>query len=145
MSAQPLNSDEHLEYTQDLRRRLIQGMMPEAHQVANLDPKVANVLLAAMKDMDKVTLTLKRIDADKENADADREALAQFHRLAQMAGSKDLLQSTDETREGPPAFDESEIPTDPHVEGETTEGHDPTEYDHFMREQREKRRASLEE
>lgn len=143
MSAQPLNSDEHLEYTQDLRRRLITGMMPEAHQISNIDPKIANVLLAAMKDMDKVTLTLKRIDADRENADADRDALSQFHRLSQMTGSKDLLESPEATRDGPPAFDPAEIPSVDLVEGETAVGTDSTEYDHFMTEQREKRRASL--
>jgi hypothetical protein len=143
---QPLNADAHLEYTQDQRRRLIQGLMPEATDVKNIDPKLANVILAAMKDMDKVTLTLKRIDADKENSDADREALAQFHRLSALTGSKDLLQSdAGSVREGPPDFDPAEIPTGDHVDGELTPGADPTEYDHFMERERQKRRASLQE
>lgn len=145
LSGQPLNADAHLEYTQDQRRRLIQGLMPEATEVKNMDPKMANVILAAMKDMDKVTLTLKRIDADKESADADREALGLFHRLAALTGSKDLLQADEPSRDGPPAFDPAEIPTSEHVDGELTPGADPTEYDHFMESERQKRRASLQE
>lgn len=147
LAAQPLNADHHLQYTQALRRRLIQGMMPDPVQLANLDPKVANVILAAMKDMDRVTLTLKRIDAEKETADADRAALDQFHRLSAMTGSKDLLQTPE--AEGAtvvaPAFDPADIPSTSPVEGELRRGADPTDYDHFMEKERQRRRASLEE
>jgi hypothetical protein len=134
-----LNGDGQLEYTQELRRRLINGLMPEAVELKAADPKILNVLLNAMKDHDKVTLTLKRIDADTENADADRQALAQFHRLSEMTGSKDLLKQ-EGGREGPPAFDPSEIPSVELVEGETHRESDTVDFDHFITEQREKRR-----
>lgn len=138
-----LNGDSQLEYTQEIRKRVIQGLLPvDQAAMINADPKIINTLLNALKDHDKVTLTLKRIEADNENADADRQALAMFHSLSQKAGARDLMRVDEEGRDGPPAFDESEIPETEVVDGETLVGLDPVNFDTFMVEQREKARAS---
>jgi hypothetical protein len=145
MSADALNADSQLDFTQAIRRRLVKGLLPD-DESASLpdDPKLLNVLLAALKDHDKVTLTLKRLDADNENADADRAALDQFHRLSAMTGAKDLARTdTPTVNEDGPQFDPSEIPTVALVEGELATGLDNMDYDKFMAEQSKKHKDSL--
>jgi hypothetical protein len=146
MSAQPLNADSQLEYTQNIRRRLVDALLPPGAEnpEALSDPKVANVLLSALKDHDKVTLTLKRLDADNENADSDRAVLERFHKLSNMAGSKDLLRTEHPTGEAEgPRFNPAEIPVVDLVDGETRTGADPIDYDQFMQVEGDKHRQSL--
>jgi len=145
MSAIAYTDDQQLAFTQELRRKLVEQFMQEG-KFPN-DPKMLTILLGALKDYDRVTLTLKRIDSDNNVADADRQALAQFHALSARLGSKDLARSdipADATQEGPSTpIDENDLPNVILVEGELTQGLDPVNYDHFMDDQGRKHRESL--
>lgn len=138
MSAVAMNNTESLAYTQGLRQQLVAQFMQDGKFPA--DPKMLNILLTALKDHDKVTLTTMRIDADSDTADADRAALVQFHRLSAMMGTKDLSRVDEPekgaTNEGPATpFDPNDIPSSTLVEGELATGADPVNYDDFMAEQ----------
>lgn len=146
MSTESLNADSQLEFTQEIRRKVVAKLLPpEDENPGTLsDPKMLNLLLSTLKDHDKVTLTLKRIDNDNENADADRQVLAQFHKLSAMTGAKDLLrkETADDDHPGP-VFDPAEIPTTTPVEGELAVSDEPIDYEKFMQEQGKKHRESL--
>lgn len=136
-----LNDNQRLDFTQDLREKLINQLAPEDKLPD--DPKVLTALLATLKDYDKVTLTLKRIESDNENADADRQALLHFQKLSEMTGSKDFHRSDTPVARERPAIDPQElIPVDL-VDGELKVGSDPISYENFMREQGKKHRDSL--
>jgi hypothetical protein len=137
MSAIAFNDDKNLAYTQGVRRRIIDHLTSGENLPD--DPKLLNVVLSALKDDDKVTLTLKRIQADSEIADADRQALAQVHRISQQLGSRDLARTDtpiDSGQRGPSTpFNPDEIPRSDVADGELHQGGDPVDYDHFMQEQ----------
>lgn len=140
MSAIAFNDDQQLAFTQGLRRKLVEQFMATGSWP--VDTKQQNILLSALKDYDKVTLTLKRLDSENANADADRQALAHFHRISQMMGTKDLHRVEEPERgtptEGPATpFDPNDIPPVNLVEGELATGMDPVNYDDFMAEQTE--------
>lgn len=131
------NDNQQLAFTQGKRRDIIEAFttgrpMPD-------DPKLVALLLAAMKDYDKVTLTLKRIDADTENSDADRQALMQFHRISAMAKVKNLDRvdaSSMDVPDGPQTpFDPTDIPSVSTVPGELAMSMEPIDYDEFMEKQ----------
>lgn len=142
-----LNDLSHLAYTQDLRRKLVEQFVADGKYPE--DPKMLTILLSSMKDYDKVTLTLRRIDAENENADADRQVLAQFHKLSSMTGSKDYFRTETETPETahtdgtPSGFNPEEIPALPLVDGELHQGLDSVDYESFMADQDKRRRESL--
>jgi hypothetical protein len=146
MSAVAYNDDKQLAFTQELRRQLVSQFMLDGKFPD--DPKMLNILLGALKDYDKVTLTLKRLDSDNNIADADRQALAQFHALAGRLGSKDLArvdEPVNDSREGPSTpINEADLPPVQLVEGELERGLDPVNYDKFMEEQDRIHRQSLE-
>lgn len=146
MSTESLNADSQLEFTQEIRRRVVAKLLPAEDENPGIlnDPKMMNVLLSTLKDHDKVTLTLKRLDNESENADADRAVLAQFHKLSSMTGAKDLtrLETPSESHAGP-NFDPSEIPSIAAVEGELATNVEPIDYDKFMIEQNKKHQEAL--
>jgi hypothetical protein len=147
MSAVALNDNSQLTYTQDVRRKIVDALMPEGK--APDDPKVLNALLKTLDGHDKVTLTLKRIDADTAIADADRQALDQFHRISAMMGAKDIARSEEPVHtnhEGPlTPFNPEEISSTGEVEeGVTKVGADPVDYEQFMLEQGRLHRERLE-
>lgn len=139
-----LNDDAQLEFTQQLRRQLIAQYM--VNNKFPEDPKEASILLSAMKDFDKVTLTLRRLDVDTGIADADRQALTQFHRIVDMLGSKDPHRLSDEAAPAdvaPPAFDPNDIPSVSLVPGELDVGPEPLGYDEIMDRMEKEHRSSL--
>lgn len=147
-----LNDNSQLDYTQSLRRRVADKLVTKllgeegSEQGISEDPKLLNVLLNTLKDHDKVTLTLKRIDAENENADADREALALFHKMSNLSGSRDVTRvdtPVEGGAAGPSNFNPADIPSIDLVEGELKVGADPVDYERFMAEQGKKHRDSL--
>lgn len=146
MSNESLNADSQLEYTQEIRRKVVASLLPagDENPATLADPKMLNLLLSTLKDHDKVTLTLKRMDNESENADADRAVLAQFHKLSAMTGSKDLTRlETPAADYAGPAFNPDEIPTTALVEGELGVGTEAIDFDKFMLEQSKKHQESL--
>lgn len=137
MSAIALNDNEQLAFTQDVRRKIVAKLLPDGNVPD--DPKLLSALLKTLEGHDKVTLTLKRIDADNEIADADRQALQQVHRLSQQLGSKDLARvdrPDNDSQVGPATpFNPEDIPRTELVEGELHQGGDAVDYDQFMQEQ----------
>lgn len=147
MSAVALNDNSQLTYTQDVRRRIVDSLTVDG-KIPD-DPKALNALLTTLKDHDKVTLTLKRIDADTANADADRQALEQFHRVSAMMGAKDIARSEEPAHgnhDGPlTPFNPDEISSSGEEDaGVTKTGLDPVDYDQFMTEQGRLHRERLE-
>lgn len=143
----PLNDAAQLEYTQELRRRMVSQFLDEGKFPD--DPKMLTILLGALKDHDKVTLTLKRIDADGANADADRQAMLAYQKyMADTNGLSPFLKHDPEAIPAPekaatPAFDASEIPAAPVVPGELEAGYKPVDYDDLMTRMDEAHRKSL--
>jgi hypothetical protein len=146
MSAVALNDNSQLTYTQDVRRKIVDALMPEGK--APNDPKILNALLKTLDGHDKVTLTLKRIDADQQIAEGDQKVLEQFHRISSMMGAKDMARAEEPVhdKEGPlTAFNPDEISaTGNEDEGVTKRGLDPVDYDQFMAEQGRLHRERLE-
>jgi hypothetical protein len=138
MSAVALNDNSQLAFTQDVRRKIVDKLAPDGNVPD--DPKVLTALLKTLDGHDKVTLTLKRIDADQQIADADRQALDQFHRISAMMGAKDIARSDEPVhtnQEGPlTPFNPAEISsTGEEDAGVIKRGLDPVDYDQFMDEQ----------
>lgn len=147
MSAVALNDNSQLTYTQDVRRKIVDALMPDGKTPD--DPKLIATVLKALDGHDKVTLTLKRIDADSASADADRQVLEQFHRISAMMGAKDIARTeapVKGTAEGPiTPFNPDEIRSAGDEDaGVTKTGLDPVDYDHFMTEQSRLHRERLE-
>lgn len=148
-AAPALNDDAQLEYTQSIRRKIVDRLMPDG--VVPTSEDSITQILSVLKDHDKVTLTLKRIDADKENSGANALALAMFHKMAEINGSKDVMRRD-------PADVPSGVPTTtPHFQSLDTidefpqidESHmrreaDPVNYDKIMAEGRERLRDRIE-
>jgi hypothetical protein len=138
MSAVALNDNSQLTYTQDVRRQIVTALMPEGKTPD--DPKLLSALLKTLDGHDKVTLTLKRIDAESATADADRQVLEQFHRISGMMGAKDIARSDEPVTkqgDGPVTpFNADEIRGGGEEDsGVVKTGLDPVDYDHFMEEQ----------
>ena len=67
-----MNDDDVLSYTQGVRKAIVDAKI--AMGVATLDAKDTSVLLNALADMDRQSLTKKKIQTDNNNAEADRLA-----------------------------------------------------------------------
>lgn len=137
-----LNDDSHLHFSQEIRKRLVNQYIVDG--LIPVDPKMATLLLSALKDMDKVTLSLKKIDAEKESGDADRQALAEFHRLTSMVGARDYHR-VDSPAGDLPSFDPNDIPSIELAPGELEVGAEPIDYDALMNKQDAEHKASLQD
>lgn len=147
MSAVALNDNSQLTYTQDVRRKIVDALMPNGKTPD--DPKLIATVLKALDGHDKVTLTLKRIEAESATADADRQVLEQFHRISSMMGAKDIARTDTPMAgqgDGPATpFNADEIRTGTGEEvGVTKTGLDPVDYDEFMATQGRLHRERLE-
>lgn len=67
-----MNDDDVLSYTQGVRRAIVEAKIAEG--VEKLDAKDTTVLLSALADMDRQSLSKKKIQSDNNNAEADRLA-----------------------------------------------------------------------
>ncbi len=67
-----MNDDDVLSYTQGVRKAIVDAKI--AQGVETLDAKDTTVLLSALADMDRQSLTKKKIQTDNNNAEADRLA-----------------------------------------------------------------------
>src|SRR5574343_533771 len=63
-------SEEALDYTQGIRKRLVDELTKD-HLPVDKDSRIT--LLATLSDMDKQTLTMKKINTDDKNAGIDRK------------------------------------------------------------------------
>ena len=147
------DDDIHLDYTQGIRRRIIEHAVT---RLKDLDPKEQNVLLKALSDHDKVVISVKRMKVEEQVDQTARNALATFHSLVEKVGGADPLKvdparvSEAEQNAGPRGYDPSQLPE---FEGEITEdncrtGIDSTNFDAFMagaEQRRQKQRESRED
>ncbi len=67
------SDEETLLYTQRMRKRLIEENLLFDGKLPN-DEKMQGTLLMTLRDMDKQSLSLKKIASDAGNADLDRQA-----------------------------------------------------------------------
>lgn len=126
-----ITEDDQLSYTQRMRHRMIEEMTDYGKTVPS-DNKDRNTMLAALADMDKQTLGLKKIGSKEKMSAADREAASLLARMLNRMGGQDLLSSeVDETR-AVPSLDEITLAPLEVVPGETDIGTITEDYDSFI-------------
>lgn len=81
-----MSDDEVLDYTQSLRRRLIDSLVPSGEMPR--DVKEQRILLEAMKDMDRAALSKKKLVSDDKNADADRKTAEVIAKIYSEIGDR---------------------------------------------------------
>ncbi len=80
-----------LQYTDDLRRGLINHMVPGGQ--FPVDPKSQKVLLNALSDMDKAALGKARLKQEDKNADKDRAIASALLATVQGFGNTNPFQA----------------------------------------------------
>lgn len=66
--------DQELEYTRGLRRRMVEKLTENNH--LPVDPKEVSALAGVLSDMDRQSISIKRIKADEQNSKQNGEAAA---------------------------------------------------------------------
>jgi len=126
-----VGEDEQLRYTQRKRLALVEKLTGDGQGVPD-DPKAQNIMLAALADMDKQTLGLKKIGSKEKISAADREAAALLARMYGKVGGQDLLASDAPRSEAMPTLDDAQLPPLELVPGETEIGTVSEDYDSFI-------------
>lgn len=125
------NSDELLKLTQKLRIQYINSTLNDIS-----DPKTAKAMLTAAKDIDSQILTIKRIDADNNNSEEDRQMALRLNRqtveLARLTGN-DPFRRQDLNNKVPNSEGVlKELPNITVVPGQTEQGQTNETYADFM-------------
>lgn len=121
-----LPEEASLAYTQGIRKRIVDDMTKTGIPT---DKGEKVVLLATLSDMDKQTLTLKRIKSDDKNATGNAQAISLISELLGKVSPKQLEQN-DQSRVPPELEHSEQIVT---VEGETVSGTTSMDYNTFSK------------
>lgn len=100
-----LSPEELLGYTQGIRRRMaaaIMGIEMQGDGKVPNDPDQQRILLTTLSDIDKTTLTVRKLESEVKQGDADRQAgimIAKLMSRANLMGNvfeqKDFVEGSD--------------------------------------------------
>jgi len=130
-AGQAETDDDILDYVQGKRKEIVQGLLPE-QITSSTDPKNVSLALQALDGMSRDALGKKRLQAEKENADASGAASAIIAQmLRQATGLKPF--ETDGTTPRAPVELGSDVPRPELVAGETDTVAPQSNYDEFTK------------
>lgn len=111
---EPLNDEQTLQYTQGVRRKLVDAIVADGQMPAETKDRMT--LLATLDGMDRAALAVKKIESKEKTSSADRDAQLVIAAMGrQMGGVSPLRRDpsrplTDEERAAAaPAFDDSSM------------------------------------
>lgn len=93
-----LTAEEALAFTQNLRRRMaahIMGIQMPGEGALPNDPDQQRILLTTIADMDRTTLTARKIETEARQGDADRAASMMIAKVMAHAHLKGNIYETD--------------------------------------------------
>ena len=123
-----ISDEQRLEYTQAKRKMVIEDLMKEGKAPQDKGEKM--VLLTALSDMDKVSLTKLKIKADEKQADTTSQASAILSRFLTMVVPNKVRHFDPDIKT--PVLGE-EIPAIELVDGETAVGTQNVNYETFQK------------
>lgn len=118
--------DQHLEFTQLIRHRLIRNLTGNGQNMPN-DPKDQIILLSTLDGLDRQAVNIKKIGAKERAGAADREAARIIALINAQHGNTDPfarqpLEGESQRILPAPTLDETGLPPLELVEGETAVG-----------------------
>lgn len=133
-----MEQENDLSFTQRIRKQFVTALMDGDKirgDVVN-DPKLGKTFLAALKDMDSQTISLKRLEFEEDAAGKDRDLLLQQNKILE-----ELQRTTGNIFERTPGndrkatdgtVDTTALPELQLVEGQLDKGHSTLVYEEFM-------------
>ncbi len=112
-----VDSQRVLNYTQRLRRQMVNQLIEPGFPDANEERKI---LLQTLRDMDQTAIQRTKLDIDREQLQNDKRVQEIVDRFREMVPQG--LRSQEPARENPPEFDSSIIDQEEVPDYETEEG-----------------------
>lgn len=122
---QPDTSDDDIEFTQAIRKRIIKKLIDEPgsnNDTIPVDKDSQQMLTAVLDGMDRTTLGKKRIATDTKIGDADRQAALLIASIYAKAGGKNPFLDTEASGHGLPEHPSNFINGEEITEGELEQG-----------------------